>query len=873
MAYLARIKVVVGLAALVAVACGKDGGAEDPRGNGAPQGGEAGATATGGGGTATGGRSGSGGSGEGAEGGEATGAGGAPAGAPTAGGDAGGAGTGTMGGMLTGGAPTAGGDPGDGGGSTMGGMLTGGAPTTGGDASGAGTGTTGGSSTTGAVAGDPGGAGSEPTIPLCTLGQVTCDDGLACDGVEACDPVAAGADPVTGCAPGTPVVCPDEDGIACTVEYCSAATDSCTSVAQDAVCNDGAYCNGPETCTPAAEGADPATGCLPGEPVVCEEDEASCTTVTCDDDEGRCVAVPDDAACADTVFCNGEERCDPSAAGADAVTGCAPGEDPCPPDALACTNDGCDEFAGACVHLPDDDACLDDSTCNGSEYCHPELGCTAQDAVECPDDGFTCTVEECSEPDGTCATRVDPEVCGDVPCDPTHDDANPTTGCVLKPCTGDGDCLDTNVCNGVEECDTVAGFCRLSVPALDCDDGFDCTADSCDPVTGCRPSVPIHGICRDTNLCNGVEECDPDHAAADPTTGCVAGTAPDCDDGLDCTTDVCTFAVGCEHLPNHAACQDGQLCNGEERCDASAGCVAGSPYVCEGSAGCVTYTCDPVQNGCVAVPDNGACPCGETCDPERGCGNWCVVAACQGTVYQCGDCQDNDGDCLPDAADSACLGPCSNNEDGFKGEIPGQNESNTCVAECYFDGDTGGGNDGCAWDYTCDPLSVAPNYLPKGAKKCAYDAANVTCTEMMASQSTQCWAPGETPTKTVNVCGALTPNGCDCFGCCSVPSLSWNIWLGTQDDAKVGTCTPEVLADPTLTETQKRALCWPCTQVDSCLNECGFCEVCVGKPTIDPSCTPAQQCPRGEQACGVPGQDPCPSGYYCITGCCQPLPQ
>lgn len=878
MAYQARIGIVVGLAALLAAACGKGGGSDDPGTGSGIEGGEAGATAAGG--AVTGGRSGSGdsggsgGSGEGAAAGEATGAaageatgaGGSSGGAPTAGSDAGGGGTGgagtgasgTMGGMFTGGAPTAGGGTG-GEGAAAGGAVTAGAPTAG-------------APTAGAVT--AGVAGSEaPAIALCTLGTVTCDDGRACNGVESCAPAAAGADPVTGCAPGAPLVCPDEDGIACTVEYCSADTDACTSVAQDVACNDGAYCNGNETCAPGAEGADAATGCLPGEPVVCEEDEASCTTVTCDDDEGRCVAVPDDAACADAVFCNGAERCAPGDLGADAVTGCAPGEDPCPPDSVGCTVDGCDEFAGACVHLPDDSACVDDSTCNGSELCHPELGCTAEDAVECTDDGFTCTVEECSEPDGTCASRIDPTICGDLPCDPTSPFRAAGTGCVEKPCTGDGDCLDADVCNGVEYCDTSAGFCRLSVPALDCSDGFDCTADSCDPATGCRTSVPIHGNCRDTNLCNGEESCDPTNAAANPTTGCVAGTAPDCDDGLDCTTDVCTFAVGCEHLPDHATCQDGQLCNGEERCDPGAGCVAGSPYVCEGGSGCASYVCDPVQNGCVAVPDNSACPCGQTCDPERGCGNWCTVAACQGTVYQCGDCQDNDGDCLPDSADSACLGPCSNNEDGFKGEIPGQNESNTCVAECYFDGDTGGGNDGCAWDYTCDPLSVSPNYLPKGAKKCEYDAGNTDCAGLIAAQSTQCWAPGVTPTKTANVCGPLTPNGCDCFGCCAVPGLSWNIWLGTQNAAKVGTCTPEVLTDPSLTEAQKRARCWPCTQVPSCLNPCGNCEICIGKPTIDLSCTPAQQCPGGEQACGRPGQDACPSGYYCITGCCQPLPQ
>ena len=33
------------------------------------------------------------------------------------------------------------------------------------------------------------------------------------------------------------------------------------------------------------------------------------------------------------------------------------------------------------------------------------------------------------------------------------------------------------------------------------------------------------------------------------------------------------------------------------------------------------------------------------------------------------------------------------------------------------------------------------------------------------------------------------------------------------------------------------------------------------------------QCPPNVQACGLPGQAPCGVDYYCITGCCQPIPQ
>ena len=77
-----------------------------------------------------------------------------------------------------------------------------------------------------------------------------------------------------------------------------------------------------------------------------------------------------------------------------------------------------------------------------------------------------------------------------------------------------------------------------------------------------------------------------------------------------------------------------------------------------------------------------------------------------------------------------------------------------------------------------------------------------------------------------------------------------------------------------------------------CLNGCDKCELCIGKTELPPECNPSGtggagggsgggggiggaggggtgQCPPGNQACGLPGQAPCDSGYYCITGCCQ----
>ncbi|MFW5925166.1 MAG: hypothetical protein ACOCV4_03310, partial [Myxococcota bacterium] len=69
-----------------------------------------------------------------------------------------------------------------------------------------------------------------------------------------------------------------------------------------------------------------------------------------------------------------------------------------------------------------------------------------------------------------------------------------------------------------------------------------------------------------------------------------------------------------------------------------------------------------------------------------------------------------------------------------------------------------------------------------------------------------------------------------------------------------------------------------CTPVgdDACVNTCERCELCLGKDTIPDDCfdspedggTDTDRCDEGVQACGLEGDDECPAGYYCLTGCC-----
>jgi len=246
----------------------------------------------------------------------------------------------------------------------------------------------------------------------------------------------------------------------------------------------------------------------------------------------------------------------------------------------------------------------------------------------------------------------------------------------------------------------------------------------------------------------------------------------------------------------------------------------------------------------------------------------CYPTTCSGKLLECGDCVDNDGDNKIDAHDRECLGPCDNTEGpaltaGIGGETGGP-----CKADCYFDFGNGPGNDNCLWDHQCDPLAVAPLYPPEGK----YDQTLVgSPKDCPANQSDQC----------LNYCRPLTPNGCDCFGCCTFPELAGRgpnngpgyVWIGSMDDMKNGTCTFADVLEPTK--------CKPCTPVEGCWNDCGKCELCLGKDTLPPECTPPDggtydggpppaRCPTNVMPCGLPGDAMCPVDTYCVTGCCVP---
>jgi len=475
--------------------------------------------------------------------------------------------------------------------------------------------------------------------------NAACSDGQYCNGAETCDAI-------NGCQVGTPPNC--NDSVGCTVDSCNEVSDSCDHLPNNAACSDGQYCNGAETC-------DALNGCQAGVAPNCG-DGVGCTTDACNEATDSCTHTPNDAACSDGLFCTGSETCD--------LTGdCQPGTPPNCADAVVCTVDACDEATDSCTHTPSNAVCDDSQFCNGVETCNALTGCQAGTAPDC-NDGIACTADSCNEVTDGCDNIPSNGFCSDGLFCTGVEVCNPSTGCETgsDPCPGalcsepldqcvdclvDADCDNGVYCDGAETCNVGTGVCQPGTPP-NCNDGVSCTQDSCNESTNSCDNVPSAAACSDNLYCTGVETCD-------PVNGCQAGTPPDCNDGVSCTADVCNETLNaCTHTPNNGVCSDGQFCNGAETCDAIAGCQAGVPPNCNDGVDCTGDSCNETTDSCSNVPNNAACNDGQFCNGAETCD---AVTGCEpGTPPDCVDavgctvdaCDEGSDSCTHTPNDAAC---------------------------------------------------------------------------------------------------------------------------------------------------------------------------------------------------------------------------
>ncbi len=207
-----------------------------------------------------------------------------------------------------------------------------------------------------------------------------CDDGLFCTVDDVCD---------AGVCTGTPRNC--ADGVSCTIDTCDDEADRCVHAAEDSLCDDGAPCNGLETC-------DAAGDCQEGAPVDCSPLDTACRTGACDAATGECLglAVREGQSCDDGLFCTNPDVC---------RSGQCTGNPRSCADGVDCTLDTCDEGAGTCRNMLRDAFCDDGLACNGPERCDATQGCLDGAPVECGFLDSACSEGSCDPTSGNC--RVD----------------------------------------------------------------------------------------------------------------------------------------------------------------------------------------------------------------------------------------------------------------------------------------------------------------------------------------------------------------------------------------------------------------------------------------------------------------------------------
>jgi len=102
--------------------------------------------------------------------------------------------------------------------------------------------------------------------------------------------------------------------------------------------------------------------------------------------------------------------------------------------------------------------------------------------------------------------------------------------------TDGASCSDGNLCNGVEVC--LAGVCQPGTP-VSCADNNPCTTETCDPKAGCLRTAVANGTpCVDSNLCNGEETCQSGVCSPGTPPTCSGSGIDACDPITGCTQDI-----------------------------------------------------------------------------------------------------------------------------------------------------------------------------------------------------------------------------------------------------------------------------------------------------------------------------------------------
>ncbi len=214
---------------------------------------------------------------------------------------------------------------------------------------------------------------------------IACDDGIFCNGSEDC---------VDGvCVAGTPIDC--SDGIDCTADVCSEIPDgyTCSHDPNDALCDNGVFCDGAEVCVS-------LDGCVAGT-YPCEWGEI------CDEENDVCITCDYDEDCDDGDECTADQCLDGK---------CVHTLQPWCGVGACCLGGGCLEhlswdFCGLVLGgvFGGDGTVCDDGVCEPGACCLPLGDCVEVVETACLADGgvfngrgVLCSAVDCPVPPGAC---------------------------------------------------------------------------------------------------------------------------------------------------------------------------------------------------------------------------------------------------------------------------------------------------------------------------------------------------------------------------------------------------------------------------------------------------------------------------------------
>jgi hypothetical protein len=448
----------------------------------------------------------------------------------------------------------------------------------------------------------------------------------------------------------------------CSQGACNQDTHECYAEAinEGADCSDGDKCTLDDSCR--------AGQCV-GTPMECTEEVSECVDGICDKGEctyparpdgtacisktdecndgqcqsGECAAVvkSDQTPCNDGDFCTVDDSC---------TSGVCSGTARDCSDDLDCTSDSCDPDRNACDHQVMSESCLIAGVCYTNGDPNPNNSCQECAAAVNQQDWFNDDSNVCD--DGNLCT--DPDQCTDGVCSGT-----PVTGC----CLSDGDCNDDKDCT-TDVCNTSDGTCANNVNSGYCLIGDLCVVDGIlNPANACQSCIAASSqtAWSDNNdACDDGQYCTTDDHCAGGSCQGTSGVV--CDDGIDCTDDVCNeSSQSCSHAPSAGQCLIGGACFS-----------AGTPNPSNDCQECIPATSQTDWS----ADDSNACDDGNNCTDSDHCsGGTCTGTPISNCCTSDAECNDN-LDCTSDSCTLA-TGECVNSVDAGECLIGGS---------CYADG-------------------------------------------------------------------------------------------------------------------------------------------------------------------------------------------